>query len=91
VVVDLEAYINCQYGYDVRCEVVGSLGTVSVENPALTPISLNGQRGNPVPADWRTRFGDAYRAELQAWITSLGPVCPKAGRSTPPRRTRLHQ
>jgi myo-inositol 2-dehydrogenase/D-chiro-inositol 1-dehydrogenase len=70
-VVDIEAYINCQYGYDVRCEVVGTSGTISVENPAVTPISLAGNRSNPVPADWLIRFGDAYRNELQEWIASL--------------------
>ena len=52
-------------------------GTLSVENPAVTPFSLSGQRSNPVPADWRVRFGDAYRTELQEWITSLGQGQPQ--------------
>ena len=25
----------------------------------------------PVPPNWRVRFGDAYTAELQAWISGL--------------------
>lgn len=77
--VELEAYVSCRYGYDVRCEVVGSLGAVELENPADAVLSTAGQRGAEVPADWRVRFGEAYRTELQEWVngvltgTSRGP------------------
>jgi myo-inositol 2-dehydrogenase/D-chiro-inositol 1-dehydrogenase len=30
VVVEVEIFVNCQYGYDVRCEVVGSTGVSTV-------------------------------------------------------------
>src|SRR3954447_4194951 len=32
-VVDAESFVNCRYGYDVRCEVVGSTGSVSGRYP----------------------------------------------------------
>jgi myo-inositol 2-dehydrogenase/D-chiro-inositol 1-dehydrogenase len=70
-VVDVESFVNCGYGYDVRCEIVGSAGTIAVQNPALTAVSGDGLRREVVPADWRIRFGDAYRAELQSWIAGL--------------------
>ncbi len=69
--VELEAYVTCQYGYDVRCEVVGSRGVVQLENPAVTPLSVDGARRVPVPADWRARFAEAYRIELQEWVNGL--------------------
>jgi myo-inositol 2-dehydrogenase/D-chiro-inositol 1-dehydrogenase len=70
-VVTIESFVNCQYGYDVRCEIVGSLGTVSLDNPRTTIVIGRARRSESVPADWRVRFGTAYLAELQSWVTGL--------------------
>ena len=70
-VVDAESFVNCQYGYDVRCEVVGSLGTVALDNPRTTLVLGAGRRGEAVPPDWGVRFGRAYQDEIQAWIDAL--------------------
>ena len=67
----VEFFANCQYGYDVRCEVVGSLGTASLLNPALASEITTGQVAEAIPVDWRQRFGAAYTAEIQAWISGL--------------------
>jgi myo-inositol 2-dehydrogenase/D-chiro-inositol 1-dehydrogenase len=67
----VEFFANCQYGYDVRCELVGSLGTASLINPVVASTVAQGRRSDDVPADWRSRFGVAYTAELQAWISGL--------------------
>lgn len=40
-VVTVESFLNCRYGYDVRCEIVGSTGTVSLDNPR-TSVALGG-------------------------------------------------
>jgi myo-inositol 2-dehydrogenase/D-chiro-inositol 1-dehydrogenase len=68
----VEFFANCQYGYDVRCELVGSLGTASLVNPVVASTMTAGQDVATIPPDWRARFGAAYTAELQAWITGLG-------------------
>jgi myo-inositol 2-dehydrogenase / D-chiro-inositol 1-dehydrogenase len=68
VVVNVESFVNCQYGYDVRCEVVGSTGTVSLDTPSTGAVTRGGGRTQPLPDDWRTRFGQAYLDELQAWV-----------------------
>jgi myo-inositol 2-dehydrogenase/D-chiro-inositol 1-dehydrogenase len=70
--VSVEIFVNCRYGYDVRCEVVGSTGTASLENPTTGALTRAGARSQPVPADWRARFGAAYHAELQEWVNGLG-------------------
>jgi myo-inositol 2-dehydrogenase/D-chiro-inositol 1-dehydrogenase len=67
----VEFFANCQYGYDVRCELVGSLGIATMTNPTLASTITAGALVERVPADWRERFGAAYTAELQAWITGL--------------------
>jgi myo-inositol 2-dehydrogenase / D-chiro-inositol 1-dehydrogenase len=70
-VVTVESFVNCQYGYDVRCEIVGSTGTVSLDNPRTTVVIGGHGRGERVPADWRERFGPAYVNELQTWVNGL--------------------
>lgn len=70
-VVEIEVFVNCGYGYDVRCEVVGSAGTVSLENPSTGVVTRDGARREPVPEDWRIRFGDAYLLELQEWVDGV--------------------
>jgi len=67
----VEFFANAQYGYDVRCELVGSLGTASLVNPVDATMMTNGNAVETVPSDWRSRFGAAYAAELQAWIAGL--------------------
>lgn len=59
VLVDVELFVNARYGYDVRCELVGELGTAELARPAVTP------------PDWLVRFADAYRDELIAWVSSF--------------------
>jgi myo-inositol 2-dehydrogenase/D-chiro-inositol 1-dehydrogenase len=68
VLVDVEVFVNCQYGYDVRCEVVGECGTVSLADPAPVRLRQQGRRSIRVPVDWRGRFAQAYHDELQAWV-----------------------
>jgi myo-inositol 2-dehydrogenase / D-chiro-inositol 1-dehydrogenase len=70
-VVTVEVFVNCQYGYDVRCEVVGSTGVVALANPTANALVSGGRRIEAVPADWRVRFGATYLAELQEWIIGL--------------------
>jgi myo-inositol 2-dehydrogenase / D-chiro-inositol 1-dehydrogenase len=67
----VEFFANCRYGYDVRCELVGSEGTASLLNPVVAGQITKGVDARPVPPDWRVRFGPAYHAELQAWIGGL--------------------
>jgi myo-inositol 2-dehydrogenase/D-chiro-inositol 1-dehydrogenase len=71
VVVEVESFLNCRYGYEVRCEVVGSAGTVSLDTPVTGAVTTAGRRSVPIPPDWRVRFADAYRQELQDWVDGL--------------------
>ena len=67
VLVDVEVFVNAGYGYDIRCELVGETGTLSLE-PAVTPGFLE-------------RFGEAYLRELTDWVQSIpngGPRGPSA-------------
>lgn len=68
VVVDVEVFANAQYGYDVRCELVGERGAVTLDAPAGAVVRASGQAARGVAVDWRDRFAGAYRRELQDWV-----------------------
>ncbi len=67
----VEVFLNARYGYDVRCEIVGEQGTLALAQPATMIIDRSRGRMVGYPADWRPRFADAYRLELQAWIDAV--------------------
>ncbi len=79
-VVDVEVFVNCQYGYDVRGELVCERGTATLAPPHDIVIRQARTEGFGHPEDWRPRFVEAYRAELQAWIDSVAGG-PPAGAS----------
>jgi myo-inositol 2-dehydrogenase / D-chiro-inositol 1-dehydrogenase len=74
----VEVFLNARYGYDIRCEVVGDRGTLALTNPARMVADADRRRATGYPADWRPRFADAYRLELQAWVDAVA-----AGRPPP--------
>ena len=67
-IVEIEAFVNASYGYEVRCEVVGSDGTVEMGDGAYLTRRAKRSVGHDVPELWLGRFEDAYRRQLQAWI-----------------------
>jgi myo-inositol 2-dehydrogenase / D-chiro-inositol 1-dehydrogenase len=69
VLVDVESFVNCQFGYDIRYELVAETGTVSLGEAAAVQLRQQGRYQGRIPADWRERFGAAYRRELQEWVT----------------------
>jgi predicted dehydrogenase len=56
---------TCAYGHDIRCEVVGTEGSVFVGESGGVLTARDRQR---FPQDFRERFADAYRAELAAFV-----------------------
>jgi myo-inositol 2-dehydrogenase / D-chiro-inositol 1-dehydrogenase len=71
VLVDVEVFVSSQYGYDVRCEVVGSTGLASLEAPTTSTVVHRGVRSEAMAPDWQTRFSLAYLDELQDWVDGL--------------------
>jgi myo-inositol 2-dehydrogenase / D-chiro-inositol 1-dehydrogenase len=71
VVVDAEIFINAQYGYDVRAELVCEKGTIALTPPHDVTVMHSAEEAFAFPRDWRPRFALAYRAELQAWVEAL--------------------
>jgi len=79
VVIDTEVFVNCQFGYDIQCQVVGEDGTASLPEPASVPLRRASQASRAILMDWKLRFIDSYDVELQEWIEATA-----AGRVTGP-------
>ena len=69
-VVEIEAFVNASYGYEVRCEVVGSEGTVEMGDGSYLTRRAERAVGHDVPELWLGRFEDAYRRQLQEWVNA---------------------
>jgi myo-inositol 2-dehydrogenase/D-chiro-inositol 1-dehydrogenase len=68
--VTIETSVHIAYGYDIRGEVIGETGTVSLAEQSDVVIKTNGAFSGHVFGDWPERFGPAFDAEFRAWITA---------------------
>lgn len=71
IVINTEIFVNCQYGYDIQCEVVGETGIASLPEPTQVPFRKGGNLQRAILVDWKKRFIDAYDVELQAFINNI--------------------
>ena len=71
VLVEVESFSNCQYGYEVRCEVVASEGTIEMGDGSFINSAHAGRRGTGIAGIWTDRFADAYQLQMQAWINDV--------------------
>lgn len=69
--IDVEVFVNCQYGYDIQCEIVGESGIARLPEPAAVPVKHAARHAVPVLTDWKQRFITAYGIELQAFIDGV--------------------
>jgi myo-inositol 2-dehydrogenase / D-chiro-inositol 1-dehydrogenase len=68
--IDTEIFVNCQYGYDIQCQVVGETGTANLPEPSSVLMRSGAKLSNEIFVDWKDRFIDSYDVELQEWINS---------------------
>lgn len=73
--IDVESFVNCRYGYDIKCEVVCEEGVLNLPEPANAMVRTNASRVTPICRDWSERFIDAYNIEFQEWINATKEGC----------------
>ncbi|WP_333738995.1 Gfo/Idh/MocA family protein [Streptomyces sp. IBSBF 2806] len=66
--VDVEVFVNCGFGYQVRCEAVCEAGAARIGDDHGMLVTARGAAGADVPQDYLVRFADAYDREVQAWV-----------------------
>ncbi|RMC33207.1 Gfo/Idh/MocA family protein [Paracoccus alkanivorans] len=68
--IDVEIFVNCRYGYDIQCQVVGEEGLVSLPDPMAVTLRKEARLQREILTDWKDRFIDSYDVELQDFITA---------------------
>jgi len=76
--VDIEVFSNARYGYDVRCEVLGTKGYVAMGPRGHDLVTADSALEQGFPPDWLDRFRGAYDAEIGNWVDSLSDGRPTA-------------
>jgi myo-inositol 2-dehydrogenase/D-chiro-inositol 1-dehydrogenase len=66
--INIEVNNNASYGYDVRGELVGERGSVSLAAPIQARYDAALTSFVRYPADWRPRFAEAYRLQNMAFV-----------------------
>ncbi|EIW20499.1 MULTISPECIES: Gfo/Idh/MocA family protein [Pelosinus] len=69
--VDVEVFVNCQFGYDIQCEVVGETGIARLPEPANVLMRSEAKRSVEILTDWKKRFIESYDIELQGFIDAV--------------------
>lgn len=77
--VDVEIFVNCGFGYQVRCEAVCEAGSARIGDEHTMVVTARGAAHEEVAQDYTVRFADAYDRELQAWVDAT-----RQGRVTGP-------
>lgn len=75
IIINTEIFVNCQYGYDIQCEVIGENGIASLPEPTQVIFRKAGNLQRGILMDWKKRFIDAYDVELQAFIDNATSGC----------------
>ncbi len=77
--VTIEINNNAAYGYDVRAELVGEVGSISMNNVVYTRTDMERVSSKAYAPDWRDRYADAYRCQDRAFLDFVTTgVFPKA-------------
>ena len=71
LVVDIELFLNCQYGYDIKTEALCEHGTLEMLPDVRSAMLRAGEPTHAYAPDWRPRFAAAYTRQAQAWIDGI--------------------
>ncbi|MEM8950278.1 MAG: Gfo/Idh/MocA family oxidoreductase [Pseudomonadota bacterium] len=76
--VTIEINNNAGYGYDVRGELVGERGSVSLNAPVWSRTHADLVTAERFAPDWRPRFAEAYRLQNKAFTNFVETGMPSA-------------
>lgn len=67
VLISSELFLNCKYGFDSSCEIVGTEGTLRSLPPQWIETKVSSKEG-AASGPWYGRYEEAFHRELQVWI-----------------------
>ncbi|QHM74488.1 Inositol 2-dehydrogenase/D-chiro-inositol 3-dehydrogenase [Mixta theicola] len=69
--IDDELFVNCGYGYDIRCEAVGEHAIAGLTGQALTYARAPYGYGQNIAHSCMERFAAAYDSEVQHFVNRV--------------------
>lgn len=70
VLVDVEIFVNCGFGYEVTCEAVGERGSARIGDEPAMVVRSAGRAQREITQDYVVRFADAYDREVREWVAA---------------------
>ena len=71
IIITAEVFVNCKYGYDIQCEVIGEEGVAYLPEFSGIATRKEAKFGTSILMDWKQRFIAAYDKELQDFMDSI--------------------
>jgi len=71
IVMNVEVFVNCKYGYDIQCEVIGEEGIVKLPEFPSVVMRKDAKLSIGILTDWKNRFMEAYDVEIQDFMDSI--------------------
>jgi myo-inositol 2-dehydrogenase / D-chiro-inositol 1-dehydrogenase len=71
IVMNVEVFVNCKYGYDIQCEVIGEEGIAKLPEFSSVVMRKDEKLSSAILNDWKYRFMEAYNVEFQDFIDSI--------------------
>jgi myo-inositol 2-dehydrogenase/D-chiro-inositol 1-dehydrogenase len=68
-IANIEINNNASYGYDVHGELVGEKGSIALTAPVYSRLDAGLRQTTDHAADWRARYGEAYRRQNRSFLT----------------------
>ena len=68
MVITAEIWVNCQYAYDIRCEVLCEDGTATLPRHARVNVCTKNSSSVGMTSDGLGFFEESYNREFQAWV-----------------------
>ncbi|KEA53666.1 inositol 2-dehydrogenase [Mangrovibacter sp. MFB070] len=75
----VEVFVNCQYGYDIHCDVSGEKGLAELPTVASAAVRKGAKYSTDILVDWKQRFIEAYDIEFQDFFDRLNAGKAPAG------------
>ncbi|WP_145230699.1 Gfo/Idh/MocA family protein [Rudaeicoccus suwonensis] len=71
VLFSIESFVNCGYGYDIGCEVAGTLGSVNLAWGDGIAVRRDYASTKPIPNGYASRFESAFVDQMRAWCEAV--------------------
>ena len=71
VIATIEVFLNCQFGYDISCQIVCENGVIDLPKPPRPLLRRSGGQTIPLDENWKNHWMRAYDLEIQQWIDAV--------------------